>query len=219
MKNYRWCVATAAAALLLTGCGGADGGTENDGANGKSVALTKELVRQVLPDGEAMPGWKESTPPTAVDMNELYRQQACPSKDNAGCRNARFFGASTFRPDGDATIVSFLIIAYDSEQSARNAYDVLWDGPYSKKAGQGAKPFELGPIGDERDARFGTSGFQGEPGAVTQTRVGTTLLWTESASPAKGGIDEDLVRNLAKVLAERSRQAQHGDTPSAALDG
>ncbi|MFF5538659.1 hypothetical protein ACFY71_40475 [Streptomyces cinerochromogenes] len=205
-----------AAALLLAGCGG---GAESDSGNGQVVALTQEQVRKTLPDGVAMPGWKESARRTAVEMDKLYRSQACPIKDNAGCENARFFGASTFRHDDTAATVTFLIIAYDSEQAAREAYDVLWDGYYGKRAGQRAKTFGIGPIGDERDARFGSSGFRGEPGAVTQTRVGTTLLWTEAASADKGGIDEDGVRDLATVLARRARQAQNGDAPSAVLDG
>lgn len=215
MRNYRWYVA-AAAALLLAGCGG---GAESDSGDGKAVALTKEHVRQTLPDGEAMTDWKESARPTAVEMDKLYRSQACPIKDNAGCENSRFYGASTFRHDDNAATVTFLIIAYDSEQSAREAYDVLWDGYYGKRAGQRAKTFGLGPVGDERDARFGTSGFRGEPGAVTQTRVGTTLLWALAASADKDGIDEDGVRDLATVLAKRARQAQNGDAPSAALGG
>ncbi|MFI0730611.1 hypothetical protein ACH4S9_16760 [Streptomyces sp. NPDC021225] len=215
MRNYRWCAAIAAA-LLLAGCGG---GAESGSGNDKAVALTKEQVRETLPDGEAMTGWKESARPTAVEMDKLYRSQACPIKDNAGCENSRFFGASTFRHDDSAATVTFLIIAYDSEQAAREAYDVLWDGHYAKRAGQRAKTFGIGPIGDERDARFGSLGFRGEPGAVTQTRVGTALLWTEAASAGKGGIDEDGVRDLATMLAKRTRQAQNGDAPSAALDG
>ena len=219
MRDYRWCAAVVAA-LLLAGCGGGDGGDAEGGSEGgKAVALTKEQVRETLPDGEAMPGWKESARPTAVEMDKLHRSQACPIKGNAGCENSRFFGASTFRNDDSAATVTFLIVAYDSEQSAREAYDVLWDGYYSKRAGQRPRTFGLGPVGDERDARFGSSGFRGEPGAVTQTRVGTTLLWTEAASTDKGGIDEDGARDLAAMLAERARQAQDGDEPSAALDG
>ncbi|MFD8522250.1 hypothetical protein ACFV2D_19855 [Streptomyces capillispiralis] len=213
MRNYRWCVATVAA-LLLTGC---DGGAESDTGNAKAVALTKNQVRETLPDGEAMTGWTESARPTAVEMDKLHRSQACPIKDNAGCENSRFYGTSTFRRDDTAATATFLVVAYDSEQAAREAYDVLWDGYYGKRAGQRAKSFELGPIGDERDARFGSSGFRGEPGAVTQTRVGTTLLWTLAASADKGGIDEDGVRDLATVLAERAEQARNGDAPTAAL--
>jgi hypothetical protein len=215
MRHYRWSVAIAAA-LLLTGCGG---DAESGSGHGKAVALTKEQVREALPDAEAMTGWKESAPPTAVEMDNLYRSQACPIKDNAGCENSRFYGASTFRRDDNAATASFLIVAYDSEQAARQAYDVLWDGYYGKRAGLRAKTFGIGPIGDERDARFGSSGYNGEPGAVTQTRVGTTLLWTETASARKGGVDEEQVRDLATVLAERVQQIQNGDAPSAVLDG
>jgi hypothetical protein len=214
MKHYGWGPAIAAAALL-TGCGG---GTASDSADDKAVALTQEQVRETLPDGGSMTGWQEAARPTAVEMDELYRREACPSKGNAGCENSRFFGVSTFRHGDNAAQVNFLLIAYDSEQAARDAYDVLWDGHYSKRAGPRAKTFTLGPVGDERDARFGTSGFRGDPGAVTQTRVRTTLLWTETVSAGKGGVDEDVARDLATVLAERSRQAQNGQTPSAALD-
>lgn len=212
MNIHRWCAATAAV-LLLAGCGGA----ESDSTTGKAAALTKDQVRRTLPDGEAMPGWKKSARPTAVRMDKLYRSQACPIKDRAGCEDSRFFGASTFRREDPLSEVTFLIVAYGSEQAAENAYDVLWDGYYGNRVGRKPKPFELGPIGDERDARLGTAGFRGEPGAVTQIRVGTTLLWTMESAARKGDLDKDTIRDLATVLAQRSRQAQNGDAPSAAL--
>ncbi|MFF6781571.1 hypothetical protein [Streptomyces sp. NPDC012510] len=203
-----------AAALLLAGCGG---GAEGDSGNSKAVALTKEQVRETLPDGEAMPGWYGSSAQlTVVEIGKLYRSAACPTKGNAGCENSRFYGASTLQNYDNAAIVTFQIIAYDSEQAAREAYDVLWNGYYGRKAGPKAKPFTISPIGDERDARFGSNRF-GEAGAVTQTRVGTALLWTEAASTGKGGVDKDGVRDLARVLAKRAQQAQNGDAPSASL--
>ncbi|MFF7969470.1 hypothetical protein ACFZC3_29510 [Streptomyces sp. NPDC007903] len=214
MRNDRRFVAIAAA-LLLAGCGG---GAEIDNGNGKPVALTKEQVRQTLPDGGAMTGWKASARPTTIETNKLYRSMACPIKDNAGCENSRFFGASTFRRDDSAANATFMIIAYDSEQAAREAYDVLWSY-YGKRAGQRAKPFSLGPIGEKRDARFGSSGFHGELSTITQAQVGTTLLWTvvDSTDKHKKAVTEDGARDLATVLAKRSRQAQNGDAPSAAL--
>ncbi|MEU4142941.1 hypothetical protein [Streptomyces parvulus] len=217
MVMRKWWGTATAAALLLTGCGG---GAEADNASDdKAAVLSEDEVRDVLPDDEAMPGWKQSARPTAVAMNDLYRREACPIKGNAGCEESRFFGASAFRHDETAAYVSFLAVAYDSEAAAERAYDVLWDGYYGKKAGPRARTLELGPLGDERDARFGTSGLNGEPGAVTQTRVGTALLWAEAASAGKGGVDEDIVRDLATVLADRSRQAQNGDAVSASLGG
>ncbi|GAA5207602.1 hypothetical protein GCM10023323_23780 [Streptomyces thinghirensis] len=217
MRMHRWYAATAVA-LLLTGCGGAP---ESDSTTGKAAALTMEQVGQTLPDGEVMTGWKQSFQPTAVEMNRLYRSQACPIKGNAGCKNSRFFGAATFQRENPSASVTFQIVAYDSEQAAQSAYDVLWNGYYRNQASpvrQRAKPLKLGPIGDEHDARLGTAGFNGEPGAVTQTRVGTTLLWTMESAAHKGDIDEDSVRDLATMLAKRSQQAQNGNEPSAALN-
>lgn len=218
MRMQRWCAATAVA-LLLTGCAGAP---ESDSTTGKAAALTKEQVGHTLPDGEVMKGWKQSLQPTAIEMDELYRSQACPVKDNAGCENSRFFGAATYRRVDPVAEITFQVVAYDSEQAAQEAYDVLWDGYYGNQAslrGQRAKTLKLGPIGDEHDARLGTSGFHGEPAAVTQIRVGATLLWTMESGAHEGDIDEDSIRNLATMFAKRSQQAQNGSEPSAALNG
>ncbi|MGW5047533.1 hypothetical protein [Streptomyces griseoluteus] len=203
------------AALLLAGCGG---GTQIDTGSGKAVPLTKERTRRTLPDGGAMTGWKASARPATVKMNKLYRSAVCPIKNDVGCESSRFYGTSTFRRDDSAAITTFLVVAYDSEQAAREAYDVLWNY-YGKRTGQRTKTFSLGPIGEKRDARIGPAGYHGEPYAITQVRVGTTLLWTmtNSADKDKNAVTEDSVRDLATVLAERARQAQNGDTPSATL--
>ncbi|WP_242625767.1 hypothetical protein [Streptomyces sp. BK022] len=213
MRNVRWFVAIAAA--LLAGC---SGGTQIDTGNGKAVALTKAQVQQTLPDGGAMTDWKASSQPAAVKMNKLYRSAVCPIKDNAGCENSRFYATSVFRRDDGAAATTFLIVAYDSGQAAREAYDVLWTY-YGRRTGQRATTFSLGPIGEQRDARIGSAGFYGEPGTITQTRVGTTLLWTmtDSTDKNKNAVTEDNARHLATMLARRARQAQNGDTPSAAL--
>ncbi|MCM1977319.1 MULTISPECIES: hypothetical protein [Streptomyces] len=209
MKGYRWC-AGIAALWLLTACGGG-------GDSGEVTALTKKQAQQALPDKQAMAGWREQAEPLAIKMEKIHREQACPSKGNAGCEKARYYGTSTFRRDEKPTDVTFLIITYDSEESARKAYDVLWDGYYGDRAGPEARTFDIGPVGDERDARFGSAGFKGEPGAVAQARVGSVVLWTLAAGLAKGTLEEDEVRDLTEVFVERAQQAHDGKTPSAAL--
>ncbi|MFF8980920.1 hypothetical protein ACF08A_29480 [Streptomyces cellulosae] len=48
-------------------------------------------------------------------------------------------------------------------------------------------------------------------------RVGTTLLWVQTGGESEGDIDPDGVRDFTELLAERPRQSQNGDTPTAAL--
>ncbi|MGA5795541.1 hypothetical protein ACPC27_13120 [Streptomyces cellulosae] len=214
-KSHRWWWAATATTVLLAGCGSGEEGGGGDG--GQATVLTQEQVRRVLPDGASMDGWKQAAKPTAVEMDDLYRREACPVKGNAGCEGSRYFGASTLQQADTAARVTYLVVAYDSEQHADAAYDVLWDGHYGETVGQKPKSFELGAIGDERDARWGASGWGRAPGAVTQVRVGTTLLWVQATGAKKGDIDQDGVRDFTELLAERSRQAQNGDAPTAAL--
>ncbi|MEU9755672.1 hypothetical protein AB0D90_21475 [Streptomyces althioticus] len=213
-KSRRWWwMAIATTAVLVAGCGSGE-----EGGGARTAVLTMGQVRQVVPDAASMDGWKEAGKPNAGEMDDLQRQWACPMKGRVGCEGSRYFSASAFEQEGTAARVDYLVIAYDDEQLADAAYDVLWDGYYRKRVGQRAKAFDLGPLGDERDARWGRSGYVGvAPAAVTQARVGTTLLWVFASGDRQGDIDQDGVRDFTELLAERSRQAQNGDTPTAEL--
>ncbi|MYW50368.1 hypothetical protein GTY64_02505 [Streptomyces sp. SID8376] len=208
-----WWTAIAATAVLLAG-----GGSEEEGGGAWAAVLTMGQVRQVVPGAASMDGWKEAGKPNAAEMDDLQRQWACLMKGRVGCEGSRYFSASAFEQEGTAARVDCLVIAYDDEQLADAAYDVLGDGHYRKRGGRGRKQFDLGPLGDERDARWGGSKYDSvAPGAVTQTRAGTTLLWVFASGNHQRDIDRGGVRDFTELLAERSRQAQNGDTPTAAL--
>lgn len=61
----------------------------------------------------------------------------------------------------------------------------------------------------------------GGPATLTQIRVGTTVLGVSTGTGTQGtsALSDDRVKALAAMFAERARQAQHGDWPSAALPG
>ena len=58
---------------------------------------------------------------------------------------------------------------------------------------------------------------QRRPRSCHPDPVGTTLLWVFASGDHQRDIDQDGVRDFTELLAERSRQAQNGDTPTAAL--
>ncbi|MGW3658414.1 hypothetical protein ACWD6R_23195 [Streptomyces sp. NPDC005151] len=199
--------------LLLTGCGGERG---SGSADNKAAALSAKQVESALPGGVAMPGWTVAEEPEAIPMNSMYKQRVCPNEGNKGCEDARFYGLSTFYRDDKNANAYFQMAAYKDEQKAETAYDALWK-INSRGPGPKAEDLDLGGLGQESNARVGTVGFKGEPGAVAQVRVGTTLLWVQVTGAHKGDIEDALVKDMASLFSERAEQVQNGDTPSAAL--
>ncbi|MER6104411.1 hypothetical protein ABT115_19310 [Streptomyces sp. NPDC001832] len=199
--------AAGAALLLQTGCGSDDS---------KSTALSAKQVEAALPGGAAMPGWTVSEEPEAIPMNSMHKQLVCPNEGNKGCEDARFYGLSTFHRDDKNANAYFQMAAYKDEQTAETAYEALWK-INSRGPGPKAKNLDLGALGEESNARVGTVDFRGEPGAVAQVRVGTTLLWVQVTGTRKGDIDDALVKDMASLFSVRAEQAQKGDRPSATL--
>ena len=200
-KSRRWWwTAIAATAVLLAGCG-----SEEEGGGAQAAVLTMGQVRQVVPDAASMDGWKKAGQPNAAETDDLQRQWACPMKGRVGCEGSRYFSASAFEQEGTAARVDCLVIAYDDEQLADAAYDVLWDGHYRKRVGQRAKAFDLGPLGDERDARWGGSRYDSvAPGAVTQTR---------SARRCCGSLPAEIIKETSTRTASATSPSSWRSAP------
>ncbi|MEE1739911.1 hypothetical protein [Streptomyces sp. BE147] len=208
----RWsvrCAAAGAAALLLTGCGGGD-----KGSDGKATALDKSQVAALLPDQDAMPGWKRSGDSSTAPMNDLAKSNICPNKGHAGCEDSSYMGSVSFEREDREAAVRFWLVAFEDEKAADAAYDVLWKATARTNGGEKA---DLGTVGDERDARTGPQGYSGAHSVTGQIRVGTTVLWAATDAPSEAKLDKGLAKDLAALFAQRSQQAQDGDEPSAGL--
>ncbi|MEU3183943.1 hypothetical protein ABZ707_06990 [Streptomyces sp. NPDC006923] len=205
---YVRAVGTGLGAALLAGCGGEPAGT--------AAPLDQAQVRSVLPDAQAMPGWKTAEKVSSGALDTTFKRSGiCPNEGNKGCEGARFTGAVTFeRADSDA-LAGLWMVAYEDEPAAEAAYDVLWKDT-ERKAGQ--EKADLGAAGEERDALRGTVDSQGTQGITGQIRVGTTILRLDTSARHEDQLDQGFVKDIAALFARRAQQAQSGDRPSAALD-
>lgn len=202
------CAAAAAAAALLVGCGG------SGDSDREATALDKAQVAALLPDTAAMPGWKRRENASTSPMNDLAKRTLCPVKGNAGCENSSYMGSVSFERENRDAAVRFWLVAYKDEKAADAAYEVLWK---QTARTNGREKADLGPLGDERDARSGPQGYGGAYSLTGQLRVGTTVLWAATDAPSEDTFDKDLSKDLAALFAERSQQAQNGEKPSAKL--
>lgn len=204
-RTARGVSAAAAGLLLLAGCGG--------GTGDEAAALDEAQVASVLPDEDAMPGWERSEKASTSPMNDLARGSLCPSRGHEGCEKSLFMGSVSFVNENEKAGARFWMIAYEDEEAAEAAYDVLW-----KRTARttGTDEADLGQVGEQRDARLGAQYGQGL--SVTgQIRVGTAVLWMGSDARSEEKPDQELTEGLAALFSERARQAQNGDEPTAGL--
>ncbi|MEV0785171.1 hypothetical protein AB0I52_19805 [Streptomyces sp. NPDC050423] len=215
----RWYVrgmAGGAAALLLAGCGGG-------GGDSAAKALGKAEVASVLPDAKAVPGWRTAMKPQAEARNPELPPPACVTtskkKHRTACDPVTFWGASAYVRESDAASLNFWTLAYEDEKTAGAAYDALAEYYGGDRVGVDAVPVPIGEPGQERVSNRAKTGTMGGPATLTQVRVGTTVLGVSTGSQGTSALSDDQVKALAAMFAERARQAQDGDRPSAALPG
>ncbi|MFI6861280.1 hypothetical protein ACIBKZ_15475 [Streptomyces sp. NPDC050421] len=211
----RWCVRSGAAgvvALLLAGCGGPESGSAEDA---KAAWIDQSRMRTVLPDAQAMPGWKTTAALSTAPMSDRMRKKLiCPNATQTGCERARFLGSVSFRRDDDRAEAQFWLVTYQNERDADLAYDILWKDTWGKN---GTENVDIGTVGAERGATGGTA-RRNTDGFTAQVRVGTVILWVGS-SAATGTADKDFAKDVTAMFAERAQQAQNGEKPSSALPG
>ncbi|MBO1414905.1 hypothetical protein [Streptomyces sp. FH025] len=184
---------TLAVVLALSVYGGAKVFSGPDG--NRAAVLSNANAQAVLPDLSSMPtGWTTASPP------ELR-----PCGDNPNCPKAA--GAAEFRGPNRAW-ARFEISGFDSTETARQGYQVVTQENDGKR-------LAMAPTGDQSMAYEVSSSD-----ATTVIQVGTTLLRIEhGAGYTTGSYDMPLLERLAAMFAERSQQAQNGQTPTARVEG
>ncbi|WP_181765018.1 hypothetical protein [Streptomyces albidus (ex Kaewkla and Franco 2022)] len=203
-------LAAGATVVLLAGCG-----TSGEaGSDGEPEALSRKQAQSVVPDQEAMHGWRMTTKPSALPMKGIRQGGVCEGATDS-CKGARFYSASNFLQKNKSSSVSFSLVAYNSQQAAGAAYDAMWK-LHSKSMAPHASKIKL-DTEERSDARLGVIGFKGEPGAVVQMRVGTALSWVQLRGVRKGAFDEELVKDLATMLDKRGQEANNGGTATTRL--
>ncbi|MEW1549391.1 hypothetical protein [Streptomyces tsukubensis] len=221
-------------ALLLTGCSGDSNSnsnsnsTPNKGAQPSSSAtgfadsgavLDGKQVAAILPRQGDLPGWEghQGHDPTVNLRTQEWLPVSCVKRKDPICPGA-LFATSTMFSRPDAGTITVTVYAYDKTSAAMGASVPMLD----QYAAANLLPDSIhdsrlpAGIGDSSRAKRGTSKLRSQA-SVTVSRVGTTLLIVETGGlNAKIYVGAELVA-LGKVIAERSRQVQNGETPTAKL--
>lgn len=197
----------AAVLLALSGCG-------SDSSADSSLSL--EETTAVLPDGKAVPEWKLAAEPMAYPQKKAVSQGLTHCYTDASCADVRFSGRSLFMDSGKPQI-SFVILSYPDAETAKSAFTPVWKA-WRDRVPEG-KSLDLGDIGEQSDAVSGADAslVPGSKGVLSQARVGSVILLTHGAAAPKVDMDDSLIAEFATMFAERARQAEQGETPSATV--
>lgn len=225
LKNQRWyvrCAAAAVAVVLFTGCDGGSGSVDS-GSRPAKVArtLNTKQVVSVLPDAHTMAGWRNVE--EAMARRSTYPEQTenppsmCPlaMSDRTPCTDVRLDGRTAFLDPESKTDALFWVFTYRDEKAATAAHTALWKNFYSHILREDSTQVDLENIGDERFAGRGNHPVSGRS-TMTLIRVGTTLLGINT-SHSRTALPDKQLTALATMFAERAQQALGGKEPTAVV--
>ncbi|MER6300625.1 hypothetical protein ABT247_13775 [Kitasatospora sp. NPDC001539] len=168
-------------------------------------------VRGVLPDAAALPvGWQVQSGP----LSGAGSGDGVPCLLPDACDQQLAYATVTFRAAPvqsaqSAQSVQFTVVTFASSEAAGRAFGTR----LGTDGADAATVLTVPVIGDQSAARVhGTSGTE------ALVRVGPALLHVRDDGPGAAAATPALVL-LARLLAERTQQAQDGRTPDAALHG
>ncbi|MFK8906849.1 hypothetical protein [Streptomyces sp. YS-3] len=186
------------------------GSEAKGGGKGRKVAPVKDLalLKKVLPDVQSMPsGWSLFEP---ADVEEATTGASC---REGGCKGARGTGGVAYADSGASNKAYIAIEAFDSAETAAAGYE-RWSEGVGKKGGDSR--MSLGSIGDQSVAYSGreSTGSASTFHMRAIARAGTVMI-----DVVYGGgyheLDPTVLTRIAQMVAERARQAQNAEQPSA----
>ena len=159
--------------------------------------LTKEQVKQALPDPHAMGAWE----PVTAYVTTANGRLGCPSPEQCP---GKWFGHVKYKLT-TGLAANFDLITYLSVQDAQN-------GLKQDLARTARYPALPGPkVGEESHAYQRTAG--GLSGAYVTMRIGTVV----ATAVVEGGATEPALTQTSKMFAERIRQVEAGRKADATL--
>ncbi|GAB7104858.1 hypothetical protein JCM4814A_31720 [Streptomyces phaeofaciens JCM 4814] len=175
-------------------------------------------TQAVLPNEKAVPDWTVAAEPMAYPLKKAVSQGLMSCYTDEACEDVRYSGRSMLMENRKPQI-SFVILAYPDTETAKSAFAPVWKA-WSGRVPDG-KSLDLGDIGEQSDAVSGADAslVPGSKGVLSQARVGSVILLTHGAAAPKVEMEDSLIAEFATMFAERARQAEKGETPSAAMAG
>ncbi|MEU4352941.1 hypothetical protein [Streptomyces sp. NPDC023838] len=180
------------------------------GGKGRKAAPVKDLtlLKKVLPDVQSMPsGWSLFEP---ADVEEATTDASCRED---GCAGVRGTGGVAYADSGASNKAYIAIEAFDSAETAAAGYK-RWSEGVGKKGGESR--MSLGSIGDQSVAY---SGRESTDSASTFHMRAIARAGTVMIDIFYGGgyheLDPTVLTRIAQMVAERARQAQNAEQPSA----
>ncbi|MFJ1974455.1 hypothetical protein ACIO93_38170 [Streptomyces sp. NPDC087903] len=212
---------TAAAGLLLTGCGAGDGAATPEASaatagsrssspkpvvTGNAVhTLRVRQVRAVVPDGAVMPGWKNISKPVIFRDGSLCEGVIPDVCDLLIASGQSSFSRGRETPQ-EGVHVMFSVWSCTTKRGAREFYAAL-----DTRGADGTKLGLLGSLGDERLATHHTSGRATLLDA--KLRSGTTVLWINVMGSERTATTARL-KEATQLLYDRTLQAKGGFKPA-----
>ncbi|MCX5384714.1 hypothetical protein [Streptomyces sp. NBC_00083] len=190
----------------------AGSGSEADKGGGqghKAVPIKDlDLLKKILPDVSSMPsGWSLSG---KANVQEATTDNSCRGGE---CKGLRGLGEVVYTDPGASTKADIAVEAFDSARTAAEGYK-RWSEGAGKEGGD--SPMSLGSIGDESVAFSGqeSNGSATKFHMETIARAGTVMIYIVYGGGDRP-LDPAVLTRIARMVAERARQAQNAEQPSA----
>ncbi|MGW2390190.1 hypothetical protein ACWCYK_11910 [Streptomyces lydicamycinicus] len=198
--------------LGASGGNGSNPGALSGGGGGtarKKLPITERgHLEAVLPGVDSiLSGWSLKTPA------DTFSGKAC----TTSCAGLLWESRVTFTDPGVNNVAVFRVLSYRTEKAAEAGYkDFLTGAAEPTDDGLQSRAMSMSAVG-EQTAAFATEGFRGN--ATTYQMASINRAGTVVSRIVYGGgtreLDTNVLLAFTRMIDERARQAQNGETPTA----